>query len=189
MENRTNTRVLVEAALMVALAMVLSKIEIPLWLQGGSITLASMLPIIFVAMRNGVKWGLIAGLTHGLIQMMLGFHNVLYCTTLAAQVGCILLDYIIAYTALGLAPVFGKVSEKPMVKIAFATASVCFVRFVCSFLSGILIWGGYAPEGSVVWIYSLAYNGGYMLPETIITTAVAVMMKKQMLPQATATRV
>ena len=59
-------------------------------------------------------------------------------------------------------------------------AVVCFLRFVCSFLSGIVIWGAYAPEGTPVWIYSLTYNGGYMLPELIITTAGIVLLSLMM---------
>ena len=53
-----------------------------------------------------------------------------------------------------------------------------FGRFLCSFASGILIWGEYAPEGQPVWLYSLTYNGGYMLPELIITVAAAVLLAR-----------
>ena len=46
---------------------------------------------------------------------------------------------------------------------------VCFIRFLCHFISGVTIWAGYAPENMLVGVYSLVYNGSYMLIETIIT--------------------
>lgn len=175
---KNKTRILVECALMIALATVLSKIEIPLWLQGGSITAASMLPILIVSYRHGVKWGLLTGFTHGAIQMMMGFHNVLYCKTLVAQIGCILLDYTLAYTVLGLAAGIGSSLPKSSQRLAAGMSAVIFGRFVFSFLSGILLWGGYAPEGTPVWIYSLVYNGGYMLPEWFVTLGAALLLDR-----------
>ncbi len=178
MQATSKTRVLVECALMLALATVLSKIEIPLWLQGGSITLVSMLPILLVSFRHGVGWGLLTAFAHSLIQLMLGFQNVLYCTTLAAQIGCVLLDYVLAYTGLGLAVLFGRPFANRTLGVAAGSAAVIALRFICSFLSGILRWGGYAPEGTPVWLYSLTYNGGYMLPELVITVAAIVLLQK-----------
>lgn len=103
MKTRSKTQVLVEGALMIALATVLSYIKLFSLPQGGAITL-EMIPLVLMGLRNGTKWGCFTGFVHGLLQMMLGFENVLYCQTLAAQVGCILLDYLLAFTVLGLAP-------------------------------------------------------------------------------------
>ena len=175
---KNKTKILVECALMIALATVLSKIEIPLWLQGGSITAASMLPILIISYRHGVKWGLLTGFAHSVIQMMMGFHNVLYAKTLVAQIGCILLDYILAYTVLGLAAGIGNGLPKSSQRLAAGMSAVIFGRFVFSFLSGILLWGGYAPEGTPVWIYSLVYNGGYMLPEWFVTVGSALLLDR-----------
>ena len=61
--------------------------------------------------------------------------------------------------------------------VAVGTAVVCAIRFLCSFLSGVLIWGNLS-EGLPAWIYSLTYNGSYMLPETILTTVAAVLIYK-----------
>lgn len=178
MQPTSKTRVLVECALLIALATVLSKIEIPLWMQGGSITLVSMLPILIASFRHGVGWGLLTAFTHSLIQLLMGFHNVLYATTLLSQFGVVLLDYVLAYTLLGLAKAFGRPFANRVTAVAAGSAAVIALRFVCSFLSGILLWGGYAPEGTPVWIYSLTYNGGYMLPELILTVAAAVLLEK-----------
>ena len=104
----TKTRVMVECALMIALATILGYIPLFELPQGGSITLFSTLPIMVVGWRHGLKWGVFTGFVHGLIQMMLGFKNVLYCTTIGSMVLCILLDYILAFMALGLVALFAK---------------------------------------------------------------------------------
>ena len=176
--NRTKTQIMVECALMIALATVLGYIPIFEMPQGGSITLCSMAPIILAAHRNGLKWGLFTGFVHSLIQMLLGFKNVLYCTTFPAMIGCILLDYVIAFTALGLAAAVEKPFKNKLVGIGVGSVVVGLIRYLCSFLSGILIWGGYAPEDMPVWLYSLTYNGSYMIPEIIITAVAVVLLVK-----------
>ena len=84
----------------------------------------------------------------------------------------ILLDYVIAYTVLGLAGIIAKPFLKPVKGAVVGTLAVTAVRYLCHIASGILIWGVYAPEGTPVWLYSLLYNGSYMVPEMIITTIV-----------------
>lgn len=64
-----------------------------------------------------------------------------------------------------------------LVGVGVGTAVVCFIRFMCSFLSGVLIWGNLS-DGLPAWTYSLTYNGSYMLPETIMTTVAAVLIYK-----------
>lgn len=173
----SKTRTLVEGALMIALATVLSYIKLFELPQGGSITL-EMIPLVLMGLRNGPKWGCFTGLVHGLLQMIIGFDNVLYCNTLAAQVGCILLDYLLAFTVLGLASVIADRFANRALGVA-AGAAVCGVlRFVCSFLSGWLLWGSWAWEGWSPWAYSLAYNGSYMLPNTVILVVVCVLLYK-----------
>jgi len=179
----TKTRVMVECALMIALATILAYIPLLELPQGGSITLFSMLPIMVVGWRHGLKWGVFTGFVHGLIQMMLGFKNVMYCTTFSSMVGCILLDYILAFMALGMAALFAKPFKNYLAGIVVSSVCVGLLRYLCSFLSGILIWGGYAPEGTPVWIYSLTYNGSFMIPEIIITAIAAVVVAKLVLPR------
>ena len=102
------TRTLVECALMIALATVLSFITVYTLPQGGSITAASMMPLVLASFRHGPKWGLFTGFVYSLIDLMRGFDNVMYCTTIGAMFLCILLDYLLAYSVMGLACVFGK---------------------------------------------------------------------------------
>ena len=61
------------------------------------------------------------------------------------------------------------------------------LRYLCSFLSGIIIWKEYAPETMPVWLYSLGYNGSYMIPEIILTAIAAVLVMQVMDRQLPAT--
>ena len=173
--KKHTTLTLVECAMMIAMSTALSMIPIFQLPQGGSVTCASMVPLVLVSYRHGLKWGIGTAFTHSLLQMVILF-NVPPANNFFAFVGVILLDYVLAFTALGTAAFFGKPFKKRVVSVAVGTISVTFLRFLCSFVSGILIWGSYAPEGTPVWIYSLTYNGSYMLPEIIITTAVALIL-------------
>ena len=176
--THSRTRTLVEAALMIALGTVLSLFLLSLvWTRGGSITLLSMLPIIMMSLRHGTKWGLGTAFLYSLIQFVQGISNLAYCQTVWAQIGCILFDYLLAFTALGLAGAIAKPFSNRLVGVAVGTAAVCVLRFLCSFLSGVLIWGNLS-DGLPAWIYSLTYNGSYMLPETILTTVAAVLICK-----------
>lgn len=175
----THLRILIEGALFIAFATVLSYVKLFDMPFGGSITL-EMLPLVIMALRNGVKWGCLTGFVHGLIQMIIGFSNVLYCNTFIAQIGCVLLDYIVAFTVLGLAPFFAGCAGKNR-KAGFLIGSVAagLLRFLCSFLSGCLLWGSYAPEGMNVVLYSFLYNGAYMVPDIIILAAVVLVLEEK----------
>ena len=172
----SKTRTLVECALMIALGTVLANIKIYELPNGGSITLFSMLPFIMISFRHGVKWGLFTGFVNSLLQMLLGFYAP-PAPGILPLVGMILLDYVLAFTLLGLACVIAKPFQNRLVGVAIGTAVVCVIRFMCSVLSGVLIWGNLS-DGLPAWTYSLTYNGSYMLPETILTTVAAVLIYK-----------
>ena len=176
MSRNSKTRILVEGAMLIALATVLSYVKIFEMPFGGSITL-EMLPLVIMGLRRGPKWGCLTGFVHGLLQMVIGFSNVMYCATLISQIGCILLDYLLAFSVLGLAPLFASILKNNK-KIGFIVGSVCvcILRFLCSFLSGWLLWGSYAPEGMNAAYYSLVYNGAYMLPDTIILAVIVAIL-------------
>jgi len=170
----SKTRTLVECALMIAIGTVLAQIKIFTMPNGGSITLLSMLPFILVSFRHGAKWGLFTGFVNSLLQMLLGFYAPPAGTVLAFF-GMIMLDYVLAFTLLGLACVFARPFANKMVGVGVGTAAVCVIRFLCSTLSGVLIWGNIA-DGWAAWSYSIIYNGSYMLPELILTTIGAVLL-------------
>ena len=91
--------------------------------------------------------------------------------------GEILLDYLVAFMALGTAEFFARPFKNRMVGVAVGTAIAGFLRFMCSFLSGVLVWGN-LNEGLSAWTYSLVYNASYMLPETLLTVVGAVLLIK-----------
>ena len=173
----SKTRILVEGALMIALSTVLSMIQIPLMPHGGSITLFSMVPILVMSYRHGAKWGVMTAFVNSLIQLVQGLGNLAYCQTLTAQVGCVLLDYLLAFTVLGFACLIAKPFRSRTVGVGVSAFVVCLLRFLCSFLSGVLVWGN-LNEGLSAWTYSLVYNASYMLPETLITVVGAVLLIK-----------
>lgn len=173
--KKNTTLTLVECALMIALATVLSMVKLFEMPQGGSVTCASLVPLVIVSYRHGLKWGVGTAFTHSLLQMLLRF-DAPPAKTFAAFAAVVLLDYVIAFTCLGLSSFFGKPFKNRSVSVAVGSVIVCFLRFLCSFTSGILVWGDYAPKGMPVWLYSLTYNGSFMIPETAITAVVAVVL-------------
>jgi len=166
---------LVECALMVALAVILDILPLPRWPNGGSLSITSV-PILYLSYRHGLKWGLFAGLTDAVLQLITGWYAP-PAGTVWAVLGCVLLDYVLAFTVLGsgafFASLFGK---RRLIGYAFGAVSANLLRFVCSFLSGILLWDSYAPEGQAVWAYSLIYNGGYMIPNAVIAAICIVLL-------------
>jgi thiamine transporter len=156
-----NPRVLAEIAIFTALATVLSTIVIYVMPQGGSITLASMVPIIWLALRRGPKVGIATGILYGFIQFAMLPYIAPVTNPIVALIQ-VLLDYPIAFGVLGLAGYF---QRYPVVGAAVGVS----MRFVMSFLSGAFIWAGIYAVGLDPYLYSSVYNGSYMLPELIIT--------------------
>lgn len=173
--KRNTTKQLTLSGVAMALSIVLGMLPIIRMPNGGSITLASMLPIIFVAVLTNTKWGILTAFSYSLIQIAREFYppptpNLLNFALVVA------LDYIIAFTILGFAGIFIKKIKNKAIAIGVGTCMVMSVRYLCSFLSGILIWGIYAPAGMPAWQYSLIYNGSYMIPEIILTTILAMLL-------------
>lgn len=165
---------LVEGAMMVALAIVLDllcKLIPSVFPYGGSISLFSI-PLFYYSYRRGAKWGLGAGLVLAIVQMITGFYAPPANTALSVFL-CIMLDYIIAFTLLGTASLFarpfsGGSNKRRLFGYAVGAVGASALRFIFSFISGIILWDSYCPEGMSLWLYSLIYNGGYMLPNAII---------------------
>lgn len=186
--NSSRTHILTESAIMVALATVLSMLKIWEAPYGGSVTILSMAPIIVLSMRRGVKVGLFAGFAHSLIQLLLGLGTVAYVPTPMGIVVCVLTDYILPFTLLGLGGLFRdiKFTKNATTNLFLAAALgallVTLLRFACHIVSGAVIWYAldlewYADDPSHIvfqygpWMFSTIYNGGFMIPE-IITTVI-----------------
>lgn len=181
--TKKNVLALVETAMMVALAVgleLLCEFLPSPWAYGGSISLGAI-PIFYLSYRRGWKWGISAGFVYACVQMLLGLSlppaNTFWAVTL-----CVLLDYVLAFTALGLASVFSAPFEKSAKRSVRITGYVVgavgasFLRFVCSFISGIILWDSYTPEGMSTWVYSLVYNGSYMIGNAAIAAVMLVLL-------------
>ena len=176
-------RILVECSLMVAIATVLGYIPLFRMPQGGTITLGNMIPLVLVSFRHGLSWGVLTGGSYGIINMLLDLKNIFYATTIWAMLGVIFLDYLLSYAIIGFACFLAKPIPKRGLGIAVGTMVTGLLRYFCIFISGILIWYPYAPEGTPVWIYSLIYNGSYMIPEIIMTTILTTLITQLLVPR------
>jgi thiamine transporter len=160
-----DTRVLTEAALAVALSFVLGFIVLFKMPFGGSVSL-EMIPLILLSLRQGWRVGIVAGAAYGLLDLVIDPYVVHPLQ--------LLLDYPLAFGALGLAGLF-----KPTVRGAVLGATVAvFARFVCHFLSGVIFFASYAPEGWNPYLYSAAYNTAYLAPSLAIAIVVTVVLLK-----------
>lgn len=181
-KNHNRILALVEGAVMVALAAVLSYVRIFHLPWGGSVTLLSMLPIVIYSIKHGVMRGMMVSFVFALIQLGQGAVDGLFGwgLTPVMLIACILLDYILPFFVLGFA---GILRKKGTAGWLTGTAAVVVLRFISHFLSGVVIWhsAGKLWEGFVTdneWLYSLCYNGAYMLPELIFTMIGAVILFK-----------
>lgn len=158
---------------MVALATVLSLIKVIDMPYGGSVTLASMLPIIILSYRNGIGTGLCGGLVYAALQQLLGLSNLSYVTTWQSVLAVILLDYIVAFTVAGLGGIFRRLSIGQPRALVLGSLLVSLLRYICHTISGCTVWAGLSIPDSAALIYSIGYNATYMIPEAIILAAVA----------------
>lgn len=168
----SRTRTLVECAMMVAVASVFSMIKLVDLPYGGSVTIASMLPIVIIAYRHGLRWGLGVGLVYGVIQQLLGLNTLSYVSTWQSILAVILLDYIVAFAVLGLAGIFRNMKNQSAA-LVLGSILVCVLRYACHVVSGATVWAGLSIPDQAALLYSFAYNATYMLPETIVLVIVA----------------
>ena len=166
--TQTPVRRLVESAIMVALAVVLSLIKLAELPYGGSVTCASMLPILVIAYRNGPLWGLGSGLVFSVVQLVTGLSVLSYVTGWQSVLAVILLDYIFAFVVSGLGGLFRKQGRSQETALIFGALLVSVLRFFFHVVSGATVWAGLSiPDGAALG-YSLVYNATYMIPETIV---------------------
>ena len=164
--SHARLRALVETAILVAMAYVLSLIKLFSLPNGGSITAVSMLPLIILGLRRGPKWGFAGCFVFGLVDYVLG-------TKYGFSLISLLCDYLFAWTAMGTAGFFK--GRKHGIWAAIPVA--CFARFLFVFISGVTVWAEYAPEGVPVALYSAVYNGSYIGVEMLLMFVVAFVLK------------
>ena len=162
-KKTSSPKILVYMAMCLALASVLSVFKLfPGWLQGGSITLCSMLFVSLIGYFFGPSAGIIGGITYGFIQFTIGPSTIIHPVQL-------FMDYPLAFAALGLS---GFLHNK---KFGLCTGFIfgALIRGVIHTISGVIFYSEYAKAANKnVWIYSSEYNFSYIIPEMILTCAI-----------------
>ena len=157
-----------EAVAAVALSGVLHLITLYQLPEGGRITAAAMVPVLFVAVRRGWRIGTIAGVAYGLVVLIeepFIFHPLQ-----------VLLDYPLAYGALGVAGLFRKL---PVIGVLLGIAG----RFISHFISGLVFFATYAPAGMNPALYSAIYNASYLVPELFVSVVVMFVLQQRKILQ------
>ena len=158
------TKMMAHAAMCLALSFVLSYIRLFRMNGGGSVTPGSMLPVMLFGASYGLVPGLLVGFAYSLLQILQGAE--------AAGIMGLLLDYILAFSALGLAGLSRHLPKKWGLYAAMALSLIA--RLACSVLSGVIVWG------TPLW-GSITYNVSYMLPEMVICLALGVILGKRLI--------
>ena len=148
---------MVEGAVAAALGAILSMIILYRMPQGGSVSLAAVVPIWVVALRRGPFVGAMAGVALGLINFL---QNPQAIHPLQP-----VLDYPLAFGLLGLA---GVRKENPI----FGAITAVMAKFSCHVVSGVLFFGIYVPAGQNPLHYSLLYNLSVVLPDLVVALVV-----------------
>ncbi len=163
---KIQTKILTETIVCIALAGVLYAIPFFQLPNGGRITLASMVPIFFVALRRGPRVGIITGIVFGFVALTLdSFAFVVNPIQVA-------LDYPLAFGTLGFAGFF---RESPIVGILVGVAG----RFVCHFISGLVFFATYAPAGEAPAVFSAVYNGSFLSIELAMSAIIIFVLHKR----------
>ena len=162
-------RTITEGAITVALAVVLNFFKLDLGPEGGSVNLV-LIPLVLYAMRRGMGAGIAAGAVFGTLKAIIG-------GGISYGWQSLLLDYSVAYGLVGLAGLF---KNRPVLSTVTGAAG-CLLSFV---LSGVLVWGEYMPESFWgmrmvnIWVYSLIYNGSFVLCNAVICAVALVILKR-----------
>ncbi len=202
----TKTRRLTESAMLIAVAIVLelvSKSFIPEQPFGGQLTIVSMLPIVLISYRHGVKWGLLSGVVYSFMEMVIGMGTISaaflpssdeYMGALAFLM--LILDYLVAFTILGIGGCFRNKIQNPALSLMCGSLVALGARYAAHILSGYILYGAWAEyfftqDGFPAWgaslveslspnmlslVYSIVYNGMFMIPELIFTAMAALLI-------------
>lgn len=167
-------------AIMIALGTALSFIKLYDSPLGGSVTLFSMTPILFIGFKYGPAWGFSSAFVYSILQLLFGLSAVTYVPTPTGVAVCIILDYIIAFTVLGITG-FYKRKKINLLTVIIGSLNACILRFISHFLCGGIIWYEITKNGAwndtvfkySKWMYSFIYQCSYLAPETILVLAAA----------------
>ena len=204
------TKRITESAMLLAVAIVLefmAKLFIPELPFGGQITIVSMLPVVLISYRHGLKWGFVASLTYSLLEMAIGMKTVSAAflpgyfgdgAMIANALLMCALDYVLAFSVLGLGGIFRNRIKNAGMGLMCGSLVALGARYLCHIASGFILFSSYAEwfftqEGFPAWgaqlvsaldptvlglVYSAVYNGMYMVPEIILTALAAVAISR-----------
>ena len=159
--EHSKTRMIAEAGVAIAIAQVLSFITLFHVPQGGSIKAASLVPLMIFAYRWGGTRGIWAGVVYGVLHFLLGFKSSIHYLS-------IILDYLVAYGAIGVCGYF----KDNITGLVSGSIVAIALRWFASVTSGAVVFASYAPQGQNPWIYSMIYNASYMIPDGILNIIV-----------------
>jgi probable proton-coupled thiamine transporter yuaJ len=159
--GQSKTRMIAEAGVAIAIAQVLSFITLFHMPQGGSIKAASLVPLMIFAYRWGGTRGIWAGVVYGVLHFLLGFKSSIHYLS-------IILDYLVAYGAIGVCGYF----KDNITGLVSGSIVAIALRWFASVTSGAVVFASYAPQGQNPWIYSMIYNASYMIPDGILNIIV-----------------
>ena len=209
-QTKFNTQRLTTSAVMLALAVILAMacalipfLNLPF---GGGFTIASMLPIVIVSYMYGIKWGMFTSAVYSVLQIVMDLYLGKGSTIMAlfmpnsddfmgytAAVAILIIDYIIAYSVLGLGGIFRKKIKNKTLALSLGVVLALSLRYIAHIASGFIFYGAWAEwffsqenfysiggwilnsfsGKGLALVYSVFYNGLYMIPEIIITTVAA----------------
>lgn len=210
---QSKTKRLTESAMLLAVAILLellSKTFIPEQPFGGQLTIVSMLPVVLISYRHGVKWGFVAAFAYALMEMVIGASTIsaAFLPSSDEFMGpsallMVLLDYLLAFTVLGLGGIFRNRIANPSVALMSGSLVALGARYLCHILSGIILYTSWAEwfftqDGFPAWgaqlveslnptalgiVYSVVYNGMFMIPEMIFTAIAAFLIARPQITQ------
>ena len=214
MKTTQKTQRMTVSAVMLAFATVLALVcELIPFLNlpfGGGFTVASMLPIVIISYMYGLKWGFFTSFTYSVIQIIMSLikgSTVMalftpssdgYMGSIGIAIAIIIIDYLVAYTVLGIGGVFRNKIKNKILALVLGVVVALSLRYLCHIVSGYIFYGAWAEwfftqDGfyaigdkilgvfsgkGLALIYSVFYNGLFMIPEIIITAIVAVPVGK-----------
>ncbi len=181
--KKGNLKKLTVCAVLIALATALSFVTIWEMPFGGSVTLLSMLPIVLIPILYGTGWGMVSAFLYSVIQLACSLGKLMsWGLTPSVFIGAVLLDYLVAFSLLGLAGLF---RNKGFFGVMGGVSLVLVLRFTSHFLSGVILWANFEEFVAFghSWVnhpalYSLCYNGMFMLPELALTLIGAAVLYK-----------
>ena len=214
MKQTQKTVRLTTSAMMLAIATVLAVIcglmpflNLPF---GGGFTIASMLPIVVISYMYGLRWGLFSSAVYSAVQIVMSLMTGPSGTIMAlfmpnsddfmgyaAAIWILILDYVVAYTVLGLGGIFRNRIQNKTLALTLGSVVALSLRYLVHIISGYIFYGAWAEWffsqdgfglGEVMlntfsgealsWVYSIVYNGLYMIPEIVITALAAILVSR-----------